>query len=122
MRCWALVLAPILVFAGLSSVAREGDKAEIDAKAREALSRMAQQLGRGLALLITGLAPDVIVVIGEITRAWPQVGPIIAESVKRNSFTRTKTRIVPSDPSSQPRLRGTIALVLQKHFGAPSVA
>ena len=93
-----------------------------DAKARQAVNRMAQQLGRGIALLITGLAPDVIVVIGEITRAWPQVGPIIAESVKRNSFTRAETRIVPSDPSSQPRLRGTIALVLQKHFGAPSVA
>ncbi len=93
-----------------------------DTKAREAVNRMAQQLGRGIALLITGLAPDVIVVIGEITRAWPQVGPIIAESVKRNSFTRAETRIVPSDPSSQPRLRGTIALVLQKHFGAPSVA
>jgi predicted NBD/HSP70 family sugar kinase len=93
-----------------------------DAKATQALNQMAEHLGRGIALLITGLAPDVIVVVGEITRAWRQVGPIMAESVRRHSFTRAETRIVPSDPSSQPRLRGTIALVLQKHFGAPSIA
>ncbi len=93
-----------------------------DAKAREALGQMADYLGRGIAVLVTGLEPDVIVVIGEITRAWDHLGPIITEAVKRHSFTRAGTRIVPADPSSQPRLRGTIALVLQKHFGAPSVA
>jgi predicted NBD/HSP70 family sugar kinase len=93
-----------------------------DSKATAALSQMADYLGRGIAVLVTGLAPDVIVVIGEITRAWDRVGPIIADAVKRHSFTRAGTKIVPTDPSSQPRLRGTIALVLQKHFGAPSVA
>jgi predicted NBD/HSP70 family sugar kinase len=93
-----------------------------DPKAVEAINQMARYLGAGLAQLVTGLAPDVIVVIGEITRVWDQVGPLISETVKSHSFTRANTRIVPKDPSSQPRLRGTIALVLQKHFGAPSVA
>jgi predicted NBD/HSP70 family sugar kinase len=93
-----------------------------DAKAIEALSRMADYLGQGLALLVNGLAPDVIVVVGEVTRAWRNAGQVITDSVKRHSFTRATTRIVPTDPITQPRLRGTIALVLQKHFGAPSVA
>ncbi len=93
-----------------------------DAKAREALSRMADYLGQGIALLVNGLAPDVIIVVGEVTRAWRHVGKVIADSVARHSFTRAATRIVPTDPITQPRLRGTIALVLQKHFGAPSVA
>ena len=93
-----------------------------DVKATEALKRMADYLGRGLALLINGLAPDAIVVIGEITRAWQQCGESIKESIRLHSFTRANTRIMPTDPISQPRLRGTIALVLQKHFGAPSVA
>jgi predicted NBD/HSP70 family sugar kinase len=93
-----------------------------DAKASAALKQMAEHLGKGIALLVTGLAPDVIVVIGEVTRAWRQVGQIIADAIKQHSFTRATTRIVPADPLSQPRLRGTIALVLQKHFGAPSVA
>ena len=92
------------------------------AKARDALKRMADYLGQGLALLVNGLAPDVIVVVGEVTRAWRDVGELIENSVKQHSFTRAATRIMPSDPISQPRLRGTIALVLQKHFGAPSVA
>jgi predicted NBD/HSP70 family sugar kinase len=93
-----------------------------DAKANEAIDQMAHYLGAGLAQLITGLAPDVIVLVGEVTRLWSRIGPIIDGVVKSRSFTHAKTRIVPADPSAQPRLRGTIALVLQKHFGAPSVA
>jgi predicted NBD/HSP70 family sugar kinase len=91
-------------------------------KAVEAINEMARYLGRGIALLVTGLSPDVIVVVGEVTRVWDRVGPIINETVKNRTFTHAKTRIVPTDPVSQPRLRGTIALVMQKYFGAPSVA
>ena len=93
-----------------------------DLKAVDAINQVARYLGMGVALLVTGLAPDVIVVVGEITRAWSRVGPIINEVVKSRCFTHASTRIVPTDPAGDPRLRGTIALVLQKHFGAPSVA
>jgi len=106
-----------LNFDDLLRLSEQGDR-----KALEALKRMADYLGQGIALLVNGLAPDVIVVVGEVTRAWREVGEVIAESVKQHSFTRVPTRIVPTDPITQPRLRGTIALVLQKHFGAPSVA
>jgi hypothetical protein len=58
-------------------------------------------------------------IVGEVTRAWARVGPILNEVVARHSPIRTTTRIVPTDPDTQPRLRGTIALVLQKHFGVP---
>lgn len=91
-------------------------------KAIEALEQMAHYLGAGLAMLITGLAPDIIIIVGEVTRDWNRFGPIIDEVIKSRSFTPAATRIVPTDPASQPRLRGTIALVLQKHFGAPLVA
>ena len=93
-----------------------------DGKAVEALDQMAKYLGLGIAPLISGLAPDMIVIVGEVTRAWQKVGPIIKETIRRHSFTRAETQIVPSDPITQPRLRGTIALVLLKHFGAPAVA
>jgi predicted NBD/HSP70 family sugar kinase len=93
-----------------------------DPKAVEAITQTAHYLGVGIAHLVTGLAPDVIVVIGEVTRLWDRIGPIINEIVRSRSFTHATTRIVPTDPATQPRLRGTIALVLQKHFGAPSVA
>jgi predicted NBD/HSP70 family sugar kinase len=93
-----------------------------DTKATDALQQMAQYLGRGIAPLVAGLAPDMIVIVGEVTRAWRLVGPTIKETVKQHAFTRAETQIVPSDPITQPRLRGTIALVLLKHFGAPAVA
>jgi len=93
-----------------------------DGKAVEALRQMGKWLGLGLAPLVAGLAPDMIVIVGEVTRAWHQVGPIIKETVRQHSFTRAETQIVPSDPITQPRLRGTIALVLLKHFGAPAIA
>ncbi len=91
-------------------------------KAVRALEQMAQHIGAGLALLVTGLAPDAIVIVGEVTRAWHQIGPIIEGVIKSRSFTHAAPRIFPTDPASQPRLRGTIALVLKKHFGAPATA
>jgi predicted NBD/HSP70 family sugar kinase len=105
------------VFDDILRLAEQGDS-----KAVDAINQMARYLGIGIALLVTGLAPDVIVVVGEITRAWNRVGPIIDAMVKSRSFTHASTRVVPTDPAGDPRLRGTIALVLQKHFGAPSVA
>ena len=89
-----------------------------DAKAGKALDQMAHHLGVGLAILVTGLAPDVLVVVGEITRAWNRVGPVIMEAIQKRSFTHANTRIVPTDPEAWPRLRGAIALVAQKHFTA----
>ncbi len=93
-----------------------------DLKALAALDRMAEYLGAGIAMLLTGLAPDVIVVVGEVTRAWDRIEPIISEVVKKRSFTHATTRIIASGPAPQPRLRGIIALVLQKRFGAPIIA
>jgi len=90
-----------------------------DEKASKALDKMAHYLGAGIAMLVTGLAPDVLVVVGDVTRAWAQVGPIVARTVKARSFSHASTRILATDPEAQPRLQGTIALVLQKHFDAP---
>jgi predicted NBD/HSP70 family sugar kinase len=106
-----------LTFDDLLRLATQGDP-----RANKAIDEMAHYLGVGTALLVTGLAPDVIVLIGEVTRLWDRIGPTIEGLVKTRNITHSKTRIVRTDPSAQPRLRGTIALVLQKHFGAPSFA
>jgi predicted NBD/HSP70 family sugar kinase len=110
-------LEKTISFEHLLRLAEQGDS-----KAVEALQQMAKNLGLGIAPLVAGLAPDMIVIVGEVTRAWHQVGPIIKDTVRQHSFTRAETQIVPSDPITQPRLRGTIALVLLKHFGAPAIA
>jgi hypothetical protein len=61
----------------------------------------------------------VIVVIGEMTAAWDRLGPIVLDEVKKRALPNVVTRIVPTDPATEPRLRGAVALVVQKHFGAP---
>jgi hypothetical protein len=41
--------------------------------------------------------------------------------VQKRASTHARTKITASGPAPQPRLRGIIALVLQKHFGAPTI-
>jgi predicted NBD/HSP70 family sugar kinase len=93
-----------------------------DARALAALGQMAGHLGAFLANLATGLAPEVIVVVGEVTRVWNRVGPLIERAVHARMLPGSTTRIVPTDPAMQPRLRGAVTLVVQQHFGAPNVA
>jgi predicted NBD/HSP70 family sugar kinase len=92
-----------------------------DSKANEALARMARHLGIGLGMLVTGLAPDLLLLVGEVTRAWDKVGPVVESAMKPRAVAQPHTRMVITDPETQPRLRGTIAMVLQKHFSAPAI-
>ncbi len=108
--------APAVAFSDLLRLAAQGD-----AKAGKALEQMAHYLGVGLAILVTGLAPDVVVVVGEVTRAWSRVWPVVAKAIEQRSFTHAPTRILPTDPDNLPRLRGAIALVAQKHFALPQM-
>jgi predicted NBD/HSP70 family sugar kinase len=108
--------API-AFADILKLAEGGD-----ARAIETLERTARYLGMGLAGLVMGLAPQVLVIVGEITGVWNLVGPIITDVVTRRSLPLVVPPIVPTDPATQPRLRGAVTLVVQQHFGAPNVA
>lgn len=93
-----------------------------DARAVEAIERMCRHLGMGLAALMTGLAPQVLVVVGEITGAWARFGPVVMETVRQYTLPQVGTLVIPTDPITQPRLRGAVTLVVQQHFGAPNVA
>jgi predicted NBD/HSP70 family sugar kinase len=91
-----------------------------DAAALGALDRTAGYLGRGITMLVTGLSPELIVVVGEITRVWDRMGSVVAEVVQQHSHTHAKTKIQASVLGAQPRLRGIVALMLQRKFGAPN--
>jgi predicted NBD/HSP70 family sugar kinase len=104
---------------GFNAMLRLADQG--NAAAIAALERMARSLGAGLAMLVAGLAPHVIVLIGEVTSAWERVGPILNDAVKRRWPAGVQTQILPTDPRTQPRLRGAMALVLQEHFGVPQI-
>lgn len=89
-------------------------------RATKALDHMSRNLGRGLAMIASGMAPEVIVVVGKITRVWKRAGPIVESALHEGLRTPANVRLLATDPATQPRLRGTLALVLQKHFGAPT--
>ncbi|HXG56491.1 MAG TPA: ROK family transcriptional regulator [Vicinamibacterales bacterium] len=108
--------AQALTFDQLLTRAEQGD-----GRAAAALSGMGDYLGRGIAMLATGLAPSLILVVGEVTRAWPIVGPSIEKSATARSSSPLP-RIVPAGDGAEARLRGTVALGLQKQFGTAIVA
>jgi predicted NBD/HSP70 family sugar kinase len=91
-----------------------------DVKAAKALDTQALYLGRGLRMLAAGLAPAAIVIVGEITRAWHRFAPVIKREVTAYPLPGSVPRIQPAHDGETARLRGTVALVLQKHFAASS--
>jgi predicted NBD/HSP70 family sugar kinase len=91
-----------------------------DVKAAKALDTQARYLGHGLRMLATGFAPAAIIIVGEITRAWHRFGPAIEKEVTAYPLPGGVPRIQPAHDGETARLRGTVALVLQKHFAASS--
>jgi predicted NBD/HSP70 family sugar kinase len=104
-----------LSFPELLSRAGQGDR-----RAVTALQTMAHYLGRGMRLIVAGLAPERIVVVGDLTRSWSLFGPIIQAEVQSQALPGGGApRLEPAHEDGMARLRGTVALVLQKHFSAP---
>jgi len=93
-----------------------------DASARNALERQAQAIGRGMRMIVAALSPEEIVFVGEFTRLWDSLGELIVAEVEAAVLVGKPPRVRPAAAEpSMARLRGTVALVLQKHFG-PSAA
>lgn len=98
-----------------------GRAARGDARAASALETMARYAGRGLRMVVAGLAPECIVVVGDLTRSWHRFGPIIEAEVQAQVLPGgVAPRVIPAYEDGMARLRGTVALVLQKDFGTLS--
>ncbi|MGP0076227.1 MAG: ROK family transcriptional regulator [Bryobacteraceae bacterium] len=103
-----------LSFQDLLSLADQGD-----ARAAKALETMAHYLGRGMRMIVAGLAPERIIIIGDLTRSWHRFGPVLEAEVQAQVLPGgAPPRLIPVHEDGMARLRGTVALVLQKHFGA----
>ena len=96
----------------LSKLAEEGDE-----KALAALERQARALGCGLRLVTTALAPEMIIVIGDITPLWFRLAPIVEREMTTSMLAGTTPRLCASSDGELARLRGAAALVLQRHSG-----
>jgi predicted NBD/HSP70 family sugar kinase len=102
-----------LTFLDLLSRAQNGDR-----RAAKALENMAHYLGRGMRMIVAGLAPERIILVGELTRAWHRFGSIIESEVQDQVLPGgCVPRLIPAYEDGMARLRGTVALIMQKDFG-----
>ncbi len=101
-----------ITFPELLAAADAGDSAAV-----QALERMAHYLGRGMRMIVAGIAPDRIVVVGDLTSSWQRFGPIIEAEVREQTLSGARpAQVLAAHEGGMARLRGTVALVLQKNF------
>jgi predicted NBD/HSP70 family sugar kinase len=85
-----------------------------DPDARQALLETASCLGQGMRGLAQGLAPEVIVVGGEITRLWNLIEPVLDREIQSGylipGVSRPQVRRASVD---QPSLLGAISIALR---------
>jgi predicted NBD/HSP70 family sugar kinase len=86
---------------------------EHDPAATVALRRVAQNLGRGMKMIAAALAPEEIVVVGEITAAWHEIGQIVEREMKQHPLARM-VRLRPAYDGTSARLRSAVALVFSE--------
>jgi len=82
-----------------------------DPHALTAIEKMCRGLGRGMHMIVSALAPNEIVVVGEITRVWPLASSIIAAEMQKFPLISIPTLRMPTDPDKA-RLRSAVALVM----------
>jgi predicted NBD/HSP70 family sugar kinase len=95
-------------FDRLVKLALSGDNTAIGA-----LTKMGLYLGRGIRMLISGLDPKEIVIVGDVTLAWHLLEPIIDAEIKRNTLTKPPL-LRRTNHGNSARLRGAVALILSK--------
>lgn len=95
-------------FAHLLKLAQSEDQPAV-----EALTKMAHQLGRGIRMIATALAPGEIVVVGDITSVWHTFGPIVEAEMKKNSTSKLPI-LRPAYDGNAARLRSAVALFLSE--------
>jgi predicted NBD/HSP70 family sugar kinase len=100
--------ASSVTFDALLKLAQGGDK-----KAILALEKMTLQLGRGIRMIASALAPNEIVVVGDITAGWHTFGPIVEGELRK--YSPSKSPILrPAYDGNAARLRSAVALVLSE--------
>jgi len=102
----------------LVELVESGDRA-----ATEAVRETARYLGIGITGLINGLDPEVVVIGGEITKAWGLVEPIIAEEIKRSLLAPGAygVAIRRSAFEVRPSLKGALTLIQKDLLSVPHV-
>ncbi|HZE71577.1 MAG TPA: ROK family protein [Pyrinomonadaceae bacterium] len=94
-----------------------------DQAATAAVSESARYLGIGITGLINGLDPEVVVIGGEITKAWGLIEPIISAETRRSLLAphAQGVRIRRSAFEVRPSLKGALTLIQNDLLSVPHV-
>jgi predicted NBD/HSP70 family sugar kinase len=98
----------VATFDALLELAEAGDEAAL-----AAIRKMCRALGLGMHMIVCALAPAEIVVVGELTRWWSFIGPILEDELRRFPVIMLPTLRIPTDPE-RARLRSAIALIINE--------
>ena len=92
-----------------------------DGAATEAVRETARYLGMGITGLINGLDPEIVIIGGEITKAWGVIEPIIVEETKRNLLAPRSHSVAirPSAFEVRPSLKGALTLIQNSLLSVP---
>ncbi len=94
------------------------DSGSLDA--REIYARAGRTLGRAVAGLVNVLSPQLVLVSGEGTLAWPHLEAGFEEALRANAFAPLAGVPVEMDPWDDAKwARGAAALVLRATFSPP---
>ncbi len=101
-----------LTIAELVALAMDGN-----ANAKKAIDKQAIAIGRGIRMLNATLSPDVILFAGDITNFWHMSQELITAESKGGLPTGSDPRLLSIGDGEMARLRGAVAVVLQRHTG-----
>jgi predicted NBD/HSP70 family sugar kinase len=88
--------------------------------AREIYARAGRTLGRAVAGLVNVLSPQLVLVSGEGTQAWPHLEDAFREALRADTFAPLAGVPVEMDPWDDAKwARGAAALVLRATFSPP---
>jgi predicted NBD/HSP70 family sugar kinase len=104
--------APSVTYQELLHMSEEGDKHAI-----AAISKQCIALGRGLRLVTASLAPEVILITGDLTASWERFGPIVQSEMEKTMLSGPAPKLGVTSDGELSRLRGAAAVVLQRHSG-----
>lgn len=101
-----------LEFKALLSMADQGDTLAV-----KALDKMAAQLARGVRVIVAALDPEAILFVGDFTSAWSRFEAHLKSEVQQQKLSSLPVSLIPARDGELSRLRGSVALVLNRHFG-----
>lgn len=87
---------------------------DLDQDAISALSMQAEYIGKGLRSISAVLAPEVILIAGEIVASWTHFGPMIQNAFTGSALPGIMPRLMPTYETEVAELRGAAILVLQR--------